>query len=417
MRARCMLTLAALLTAASLSYADGAAPVDSPRLLDTPGNRRSTATAINNFGHVVGFYENVDPETWDSQTRSFFWSQRAGVIDLGTVGGYWTRAVDINDRDEVVGWSRMSDGSRRAFLWTPWDGMVDIGAPSGFVPTAINNLGDMVGQMGMATLRTRDGRFVSLGTLGGPDSGALDINDRGQVVGWSATDGPYSPRHPFVWSAETGMVDLHEFGPVAAGAARINNHGQVAIYTYPDDFQSEVFISTPSQGTVMLQPYPGGFINGTNYGSIYGLNDIGQVVASTTYPGDEITRQLLWTGGGGPFEVSDGWSQTYTSMGINDLGEIAGGEHDATRSRRVAAIWLTALTPEECVDSLRALVEGLVLRHAISARDATKLTRTLKRGTTLAPFAKRVGVLVRSGRLSPRDGWLLDRAILLAKSR
>jgi probable HAF family extracellular repeat protein len=48
------------------------------------------------------------------------------------------------------------------------------------------------------------------GTLGGNQSIPVDVNDYGQVVGTSKTeDGGY---HPFLWSAEDGMVDIGTLG-------------------------------------------------------------------------------------------------------------------------------------------------------------------------------------------------------------
>ena len=50
-----------------------------------------------------------------------------------------------------------------------------------------------------------------LGTLGGDSSQAYGINDNGQVVGVSTlADGVTS--HAFLWTEDTGMVDLGDTG-------------------------------------------------------------------------------------------------------------------------------------------------------------------------------------------------------------
>jgi len=83
------------------------------------------------------------------------------AVDLGTLGGRESQAVAVNDRGQMVGWSRTADDKTHAFLWTESRGMID------------------------------------LGTLGGGRSQAKDVNDRGQVVGGSQTaSGGY---HAVLW--------------------------------------------------------------------------------------------------------------------------------------------------------------------------------------------------------------------------
>ena len=62
--------------------------------------------------------------------------------------------------------------------------------------------------------------MTDLGTLGGRGAGAIDINNRGQVVGYSNTADPGI--RAFVWEADTGMQGL---GLLAAYS--INAQGQI----------------------------------------------------------------------------------------------------------------------------------------------------------------------------------------------
>jgi hypothetical protein len=159
--------------------------------------------------------------------------------------------------------------------------------------------------------------------------------------------------------------------------------------------------------------YPGGFIGGS-FGDVHGLNNLGQIVASSTYPGDEIMRMLLWTGGAGPF-VFGGPGGTDTRLGINDVGEIAGSNRPEIPGPQVAAVWMIRLTRAERIESLRALVHGLVLRGALKRHDAAVLIKKLdKDRESLKPFGSHVRALLRSSRLARRDGRLLQRAIDLA---
>ena len=73
-----------------------------------------------------------------------------GIRDLGTLGGSYTISAGINNAERVVGETYVGSGSRAFITGPAGRGMRDLGTPAG------------------ATM-----------------SGAEDINDAGQVVGWS----------------------------------------------------------------------------------------------------------------------------------------------------------------------------------------------------------------------------------------
>jgi probable HAF family extracellular repeat protein len=83
--------------------------------------------AVSGNGRVVGGARIDAPIA----VRAFSWTQREGMIDLGTLGGKNAEARAVNDSGEVVGFSSLDDLTQHAFVWTPHDGMRDLGTLGG----------------------------------------------------------------------------------------------------------------------------------------------------------------------------------------------------------------------------------------------------------------------------------------------
>ena len=156
-------------------------------------------------------------------------------------------------------------------------------------------------------------KMIDLGTLGGNSTIAYDMNDAGQVVGYSvAADGV---GHAFMTGADgIGMRDLGILFPGKVSVAHaINDAGRVVLVSdYGGEERS--FITGPNGvGLANLGSLSGGDTRATainNAGQVAGWSGLGAIEAFITGPNGEGM-----TGLGG------GYSQAWD---INEAGQVAG---------------------------------------------------------------------------------------------
>jgi probable HAF family extracellular repeat protein len=218
--------------------------------LGTLGGNNSVAADINNAGQIVG---SAAPAGVTFH-HAVLW-QNGVINDLGTLGGDRSNARAINNGGQIVGYSRIANvdpNDFHSFVWengVMYDLFALLPANSGWAPELdlgidINDNGQIVGrglfkgQNHAFRLTDNDGIFanggaviIDLGTLGGPQAEAADINASGQVVGWSNTK-TGSP-HAFRYSGSV-MTDLKTLinnpttGNNSSYADAINDAGQIA---------------------------------------------------------------------------------------------------------------------------------------------------------------------------------------------
>jgi probable HAF family extracellular repeat protein len=364
------------------------------------GDTSSVAWAVNASGDAVGW------STGPTGTRAFLHTDAGGMVALpGLPGRPWTVARDINDAGVAVG-SANAGGTDvgRAVLWN--DGSVrdlsTLGNGSYSEAWGINNLGQVVGWSytnGGNGLTGVHG-FVYSEAEGlrdlTPDSdngSALDINDAGQVTGYKTALGGY---HAFRWEAGT-FVDLgvlpgfaHSFGWA------INASGRVAGSSSSASGNAERLVRS-SEGAPLQNLGGAG-----EHNVALGINAAGQVVGTR---GRSSPRALLYTDAAGLQELNTlidpslGWV-LLAANDINDDGVIVGRAFN-NHTGRTHAVRLrpTILPPDVCSQQclrstrigLRVGVGGMrrrpLLKGRVTVQDekGTSISGALVVGTWTEP--------------------------------
>jgi probable HAF family extracellular repeat protein len=325
-----------------------------------PGGLDSHAFGLNERGQVVGdsrldrlgHIGRSRPVVWDSSGRpTELWSETL-------IGG---SAADINNHGMIVG--RYGSGSGipqptpgvpggRAFVWSEETGRRDLGIqPFGnSMAAAINDSGQVVGTAevfktvvvdGEETLELQIHPFLwdaengirDLGTLGGTEAFAEDINALGQVVGRSTNEAGFT--RAFIWDEVNGMRLLPSLANGGTRAAAINDFG----------------IVLGSENGV------GGVMWDLRSGSVFDvpggldLNNLGQAVGGPFLVEESFEVRMLSE----LIPPDSGW-EINNAWAINDAGQIVGSgmfheerrafsmmlvpEPGAVRLTAIATLWL-----------------------------------------------------------------------------
>jgi probable HAF family extracellular repeat protein len=211
------------------------------RRLTAPGEtRRFIASGIAANGDVAGY------ELQGSARRAVLFTARGEIVDLGVKSSGYSTANVLNGTRQIAGDWLDGDGELHAFV-LDGRGFTDVGTLGGIesLAFAINERGQVTGQAQLASGPRHafrwDGKLRDLGSLGGNFSRGQAINTKGDVAGMSTlTPDDDDLIHAVVWD-DSGMHDLGTLpGLPWVSATGINDAGVVVgnvynkLYADPD---------------------------------------------------------------------------------------------------------------------------------------------------------------------------------------
>ncbi len=297
------------------------------------------------------------------------------LVDMGTLGGPnssygWPYGRNINSHGTAISEAESAIGDPFApnCLQAPdclidrglqlKNGVsIDMGSLPGLgsfsFPYWINDRGDSVGQStnglvdpltGFPELRAtlwKGGKVVNLGTLGGNVSTANSINDRGEVAGGSLNAIPDNDANAFGWTPPFSVATqvrpvlwrdgvMRDLGTLGTGnnaiAIFVNASGQVAGVSATNT------IAESATGYLAEHPFfwdDGKMLDIGTLGGTLGypwfMNDRGQVVGDSSFPGDQTFHAFVWDKKDGIKDLGTLPGQTFSvATWINDQGEIVG---------------------------------------------------------------------------------------------
>ena len=295
-------------------------------------------TGLNDRGVVVG---STRSET-ETDARAFSWTLAGGLRVLpGTAP---STALDINERNEIVGWVSAPGVAARAIRWNP------------------------------------DGGTTLLGPLPASVSEGTAINNRGASTGYTTVANGDIHAHATFWDRSGAQTDLGPFDGGDGFGLRINERNEVAgVFIYPLSGRTEGFFWSRDTGTVRIDAGPE-FTLGD-------LNNRSEIVGSAVIAGRP--RGFYWTLRRGIVPLPLGFGTISQAYDINDRGEIVGAIAAAEGAPWRAALWPSyTAVPIELNTQLYRAPAGLELRAAY---------RINERGDILADSNAGL-VLLRPGR-------------------
>ena len=261
------------------------------------------------------------------------------VVDLGRFdGAHTTFPEELNDANEVVGWTQGPQTLLRAFLWRPGQGIVELPPPPGYTynrATGISSNGIVCGvaQAGLEgpprSWRWTNGVYELLPeTIHGCQYlVANGVNADGTVVGSvQVTQASCSSLGAWYYSDATGLIAIDAFSALA-----VNDDGIATGEAFAGAYRFH-----PATGVQILGTLPGD--DGAEGRSI---NQDGDVVGRSIEAliGPDAWEAFFWSEGTGLLDISPTLHFRKSAEAVNDLDHAVGSDGSSSSPNMFPWIW------------------------------------------------------------------------------
>lgn len=298
--------------------------------------------------------------------------QRSGdvryvVTDLGTLGGSFSSAADINDRGEIDGYSTLpGDAVQHSFViknGTMTD-LGTLGGPSSISFMGLNAKGQVPGAAEVAVsdpnaenfcgldfqppimvclgFITRNGVMTPLSTLGGNNASSSAVANSGEVAGYAETStvDPNCPPPqvlqflPVIWSKNGVIQALSLYQGDTEGAAfGVSNRGEVVgssgICGPFNPYYSLPFVAQHAMLWRNGQAIDLGNLGGAVNNAALAISDRGVIVGTSGVPGDIYNHAFLWHKGKMRDLGTLSGQVISAGLAVNNRRQVAGVSIDA----------------------------------------------------------------------------------------
>jgi hypothetical protein len=223
-----------------------------------PGSVQTQVTGLNNRGVTVGFWSNTNMGV--GMDANFGWVNvnghfRQADFPTGDSASPVTdQLLGVNDNDIAVGFWVDGQGNNHGYEYNintgRFSSVVDPqNQGASLQATAINDRGDIAGNIGSDGFLLRRGHLTELTVPGASATMALGVNNFEEVVGtYMVGSGSSAQMHGFTWQPGRGFTSIDD--PHGVGTTTINgvnDFGQLVGFYVDAAGNTDGFLATPQR--------------------------------------------------------------------------------------------------------------------------------------------------------------------------